>query len=67
MDKQLLQHQVQAFIRQFGLIEPEHMPCNFPLSPSQAHALQVLGQHGTITPLPSLQAGSSGFWSFTFI
>jgi hypothetical protein len=46
MDEQLLQHQVQAFIRQFGLFEHEHTPCNFPLSPSQAHALQVLGQQG---------------------
>ena len=49
MDEQLLQHQVQAFIRQFGLLEQEHTPCNFPLSPSQAHALQVLRQRSTST------------------
>ncbi len=44
MDEQMLREQIQTFIRQFGLLEQEHTPCQYPLSPSQAHALQVLGQ-----------------------
>lgn len=44
MDEQLLQ-QMQTFIRLFGLLEQNHTPCQYPLSPSQAHALQLLGQH----------------------
>jgi DNA-binding MarR family transcriptional regulator len=49
MDEHLLQQQVQTFIRQFGLLEQEHTPCNVPLSPSQAHALQVFGTEGILT------------------
>ena len=45
MDAQLLHQQIQTFIRQFGLLEQDHTPCQYPLSPSQAHALQTLGQH----------------------
>jgi len=48
MDEQMLREQVQTFIRQFGLLEQEHTPCQYPLSPSQAHALQVLGQSNLI-------------------
>lgn len=49
MTEHLLQEQIQIFIRQFGLLEQEHTPCQYPLSPSQAHALQVLGANGTLT------------------
>jgi DNA-binding MarR family transcriptional regulator len=45
MDEQLLQQQMQTFIRLFGLLEQNHTPCQYPLSPSQAHALQLLRQH----------------------
>lgn len=44
MDPHLLQQQIQTFIRQFGLLEQDHTPCHYPLSPSQAHTLQVLSQ-----------------------
>jgi DNA-binding MarR family transcriptional regulator len=53
MDEQILREQIQTFIRQFGLLEQEHTPCQYPLPPSQAHALQVLGQ-GDRIPLYQL-------------
>lgn len=56
MDEQVLREQIQAFIRQFGLLEQEHTPCHYPLSPSQAHALQVLG---TTRTLPLYQLATS--------
>jgi DNA-binding MarR family transcriptional regulator len=49
MDEQVLREQIQTFIRQFGLLEQEHTPCHYPLSPSQAHALQALGQASILT------------------
>lgn len=55
MDEYVLREQVQTFIRQFGLLEQEHTPCQYPLSPSQAHALQVLGTTRTL-PLYKLAA-----------
>lgn len=45
MDAHLLQQHMQTFIRQFGLLEQDHTPCQYPLSPSQAHAMQALDQH----------------------
>ncbi len=45
MDERLLHQQIQTFIRLFGLLEQDHTPCHYPLSPSQAHALQILRQH----------------------
>ena len=55
MDEHQLREQVQTFIRRFGLLEQEHTPCHYPLSPSQAHALQVLGQRDQL-PLYQLAA-----------
>jgi len=49
MDEKVLQHQIQEFTRRFGLLTQDITPCNYPLSPSQAHALQVLGQSEHIT------------------
>ncbi len=49
MDEQMLREQIQTFIRQFGLLEQEHTPCHLSLTPSQAHALQVLGQAERLT------------------
>jgi DNA-binding MarR family transcriptional regulator len=43
MDEQVLREQIQIFIRLYGLLEQEYAPCQYPLSPSQAHALQVIG------------------------
>lgn len=53
MDAYLLHQQIQIFIRQFGLLEQDHTPCQYPLSPSQAHALQALGQNDRL-PLHQL-------------
>lgn len=44
-----LQQGVQAFIRHFGLLRQDQTPCGRPLPTSQAHALQVLGQHAELT------------------
>lgn len=40
---------MQAFIRSFGLLDQDRSPCGQPLPPSQAHALQILGQGQEIT------------------
>lgn len=46
----VLQEQIQAFIRGFGLVDREHRtPCGQPIPTSQAHALQVLGQGAPLT------------------
>lgn len=47
-DEHALRKQIQTFVRQFGLLEQEHTPCHVPLTPSQAHTLQVLGQAETL-------------------
>ena len=44
MEQDELQLRVQRFIRAFGLLEQDQTPCGFPIPPSQAHALQLLGQ-----------------------
>jgi DNA-binding MarR family transcriptional regulator len=49
MDEHTLREQIQIFVRQFGLLEQEHTPCHVPLTPSQAHAFQVLGQAERLT------------------
>lgn len=49
MDEHALREQIQTFVRQFGLLEQEHTPCHVPLTPSQAHALQVLGPAERLT------------------
>ncbi|GHO94657.1 hypothetical protein KSF_047050 [Reticulibacter mediterranei] len=43
MDERALQQQIQEFTRRFGLLNQDGTPCQYPISPSQAHALQVLG------------------------
>ena len=48
MEEQELQRRVQEFIRGFGLLEQDHTPCGYPIPPSHAHALQLLGQNGAV-------------------
>lgn len=43
-DAELLQEQVIAFIRSFGLLRPDSTPCGQPLSVSEAHALRDLSR-----------------------
>lgn len=49
IDEKNLHQEIQAFIRQFGLLHPSETPCGQPLPVSQAHALLVLGQGGELT------------------
>ncbi len=46
MTEHPLRDQIQAFMRAFGLINPEQTPCGQSLSLAQAHALQHLGRIG---------------------
>lgn len=39
-----LQKSIRLFVRSFGLLDQDRTPCGQPMSPSQAHALQELGQ-----------------------
>jgi DNA-binding MarR family transcriptional regulator len=48
MEERELQRRVQAFVRRFGLLNQDQTPCGHPISPSQAHALQVLGESGPL-------------------
>jgi DNA-binding MarR family transcriptional regulator len=54
-DSDDLRAQVQAFVRNFGLLVTKQTPCGFPVSPSYAHALMVLLRR-TTAGLPTLQA-----------
>ena len=49
MDERELQQQIQAFVRQFGLLHQDQTPCGRPVPTSQAHAIQVLGHREGIT------------------
>lgn len=49
LEEQELQQRVQVFVRKFGLLDKNSTPCGQPLPPSQAHALQVLGQGEGLT------------------
>lgn len=49
MEERELQEQIQAFVRQFGLLHQDQTPCGRPIPTSQAHAIQVLGQGEGIT------------------
>jgi DNA-binding MarR family transcriptional regulator len=42
---------VQRFIRSFGLLAGDQTPCGEPLSPSHAHALQVLLERPSSAPI----------------
>jgi DNA-binding MarR family transcriptional regulator len=47
-DDLLLQHQLQALVRAWGLHRPETTPCGQPISVAEAYALQALQQHGSL-------------------
>jgi DNA-binding MarR family transcriptional regulator len=49
MEEKELQLHIQRFIRSFGLLDQERTPCGQPIPPSQAHALQVLGNGEAMT------------------
>ncbi len=50
-----LQAQITAFVRAFGLHQPDQTPCGQPLPVSQAHALAELDRDG---PLSQQQLGA---------
>lgn len=41
-----LQQQLVAFVRAFGLHQPDETPCGAPVPVSEAHALAVMAAHG---------------------
>jgi DNA-binding MarR family transcriptional regulator len=47
-DDRLLQHQLQALVRAWGLHRPEATPCGQPVSVAEAYALQALQQGGPL-------------------
>lgn len=46
-----LQAQISAFVRAFGLHQPDQTPCGQPVPVSEAHAVAELHQHGPLTQL----------------
>jgi DNA-binding MarR family transcriptional regulator len=46
-----LQAQITAFVRAFGLHQPDQTPCGQMIPVSEAHALAELHQHGPLTQL----------------
>lgn len=48
-----LRRAVQGFVRSFGLLSSSSTPCGKPISPSHAHALQVLLEHKRAGTRPS--------------
>lgn len=48
-DEETLQRSIQRFVRSFGLLDQDRTPCGQPISASQAHALQELGEVELIT------------------
>jgi DNA-binding MarR family transcriptional regulator len=48
-DAALLQEQVVAFVRAFGLHRPSETPCGKPVPVSEAHALAELARDGGLT------------------
>jgi DNA-binding MarR family transcriptional regulator len=44
-----LQAQISAFVRAFGLHQPDQTPCGRPVPVSEAHAAAELHQHGPLT------------------
>ncbi len=55
IDATQLQVQVAAFVRAFGLLQPERTPCGRPVAISEAHAIAELDRDG---PLPQHQRGA---------
>lgn len=49
MSERELQTRMQTLIRRFGLLSEERTPCGRPLPPSQAHALQAVGEAGPLS------------------
>jgi DNA-binding MarR family transcriptional regulator len=54
-DAAMLQAQISAFVRAFGLHQPTRTPCGQPVPVSEAHALGELGRDG---PLTQVELGS---------
>ena len=54
IDATQLQVQVTAFVRAFGLLQPDQTPCGRPVAVSEAHALAEIDRDG---PLPQHQLG----------
>jgi DNA-binding MarR family transcriptional regulator len=54
-DAAALQTQIAAFIRAFGLHQPERTPCGRPIPVSEAHGLMELDRDG---PLPQHELGT---------
>jgi len=50
-----LQAGITAFVREFGLLQPDQTPCGRPIATSEAHALAELDRDG---PLPQHELGS---------
>ena len=48
-DADVLQRSVVAFVRAFGLHRPDETPCGAPVPISEAHALDLLDEHGALT------------------
>jgi DNA-binding MarR family transcriptional regulator len=46
-----LQQRITAFVRAFGLHQPEQTPCGAPVPVSEAHALAELAREGALTQL----------------
>lgn len=44
-----VQRRFVAFVRAFGLHRPEQTPCGAPIPVSEAHALSVLGEQGSLS------------------
>ncbi len=55
LDAVRLQAQITAFIRAFGLLQPDRTPCGQPIPVSEAHALAELERDG---PLPQHELGT---------
>lgn len=53
-DAQALQERMVAFVRAFGLHQPDRTPCGQPVPVSEAHALAALGEE---TPLSQQELG----------
>jgi DNA-binding MarR family transcriptional regulator len=49
VDAAELQGRVAAFVRAFGLHRPDETPCGAPVPVSEAHALAVLGERGSLS------------------
>jgi DNA-binding MarR family transcriptional regulator len=45
----LLQGRITAFVRAFGLHQPDRTPCGQPVPVSEAHAVAELDRHGQMT------------------